>query len=726
MHARLSLLFLTVLPASCTAPRTANYPAQHRAEWEAPPLERAVSVRNGHTGASLSFDALLDDLAQADAVFLGETHLDETTHRVELAIYEGLLERRSAGVVLAMEMFQRDAQTHLDAYLQGQIDELAFLKAVHVWPNYKTAYRPLIERAKAAGRPVIASNFPRSLQRRITMQGPEILDGLQGDEKRLAPLSLIPNTPAYWRRVDNAVRGHRAMMPKRDTDDKRLYSAQTLWDNSMGESCALALEQNPGSLVLHINGAFHSAYWDGTVRQFSIRKPTAVVKTVAIVPASNPAISEAGGKPIADYLVFAEARASDLKNGTWSVHVSREIRYRFHLPSDSTPKDPVPLLIWLSDDGFTASDGLQLWKDRLGKQTAIAVIEAPYRGTQRDLSVGGRWFWADTFAEDIGILSTAVERTWAYLLRHFPIDPNRVCLAGEGTGATVVGAIALLTDRISAEAICLSPRRYAKIGDFPLPLPELKGDDIVADKSLVIVTGEDDRQWWTEELQEFGKVGLDGRWVQASSDPWHTERQAEALVRDALGLVPRPAPQSSTRYHLLVESESSRERHWARLWANRIDTERDAPVAVLKSSPVDSMSELISTHIYPEEIAAAQVLPRCPGPFGGTTVLVLPHDTPDDDVAVWIALEENDPLNRKSRFHRLRIATADGPRNLPATLATLLTENRKNVLVVPAMFCADGSMMEALKRSVQEYENRMTIRWLPGLGGQNIPVSVQG
>ena len=95
--------------------------------WAAPPIRSAVCVRDGRSGEVIPFDALLDQLAQADVVFLGETHDDETTHRLELAVYEGLLQRKPKQVVLAMEMFERDVQQVLDDYLAGRTDEQQFL-----------------------------------------------------------------------------------------------------------------------------------------------------------------------------------------------------------------------------------------------------------------------------------------------------------------------------------------------------------------------------------------------------------------------------------------------------------------------------------------------------------------------------------------------------------------------------------------------------------------------
>src|SRR5829696_4977171 len=68
------------------------------------------------------FETMLADLARADAVFVGEQHDDPNTHRLELAIVEGLT-RRGVPVVIAMEMFERDVQGVVDQYAAGTIGE---------------------------------------------------------------------------------------------------------------------------------------------------------------------------------------------------------------------------------------------------------------------------------------------------------------------------------------------------------------------------------------------------------------------------------------------------------------------------------------------------------------------------------------------------------------------------------------------------------------------------
>ena len=122
----------------------------------------------------------------------------------------------------------------------------------------------------------------------------------------------------------------------------------------------------------------------------------------------------------------------------------------------------------------------------------------------------------------------------------------------------------------------------------------------------------------------------------------------------------------------------------------------------------------------PSSFAMPGALPACPGAFGGTTILVLPEDVSEEETKSWFELEKNDPIARFRRFHRLRIAEHDGARDLNSVLAALAKDNRKNVLVVPVVFCADSNQMQQMKQSVAQMENKMTIRWLPGLGGRRL------
>jgi len=712
------LVLLTCALGSCTSSLGARSTERAADPRPAPECEHFISVRDGRTGERIEFEAMLDSLSAADAVFLGESHIDGTTHQVQLETYAGLLARRDGRVVLALEMFERDVQPTLDAYVRGEIDEAAFLAQSRPWSNYRTAYRPMIELARAERRPVVASNFPSTLRRKVGTDG---LAGLSPEERVLAPAELIANTPAYWRRVDNAVRGHAAMMgPAPAVDDPRLTSAQSLWDNSMGESCALALRDHPGHAVLHVNGGFHSEYWDGTVRQLRLRAPAARIATVAIVPSANPFSSEISGLPIADFVVFAEERAQDVDDGSYAVFVPRQLEYHLHVPPNASESARVPLFVWLADEGETADDAFALWKGRVGTHSAVVVVEAPYRELQDDLVAGGRWYWPDSFADDAYALREGLERTCAFVLRHQPIDPTRVCLAGEGTGATIVAAVSLLTSELDVRAFAFEPRRFASISDFPLPLPELRGDERIPAKSLRVTAREADIAWWTSELAQYRGVAFDADLTASTGDAWNAEIERENVVRAALGLDARVLPADAARSHVRVDGP--RARSWARRMADALSRRDGSRIALLATSAsADARSSEIALDVRAADFAPPGRLPQCPGSFGGTTLVVLPVGLAAEEATAWRALETADPLAKSNRFQRLVVADAEGERSLPKVLAELLAKNRKNVLVVPATWCADGATMRALQRTTREFEDRMTVQWRPGLGGLGSP-----
>ncbi len=690
-------------------------------DFHSPPIEDCISVRVGATGQAIHWDQMMMDLATADVVFLGETHDDDTTHRVEWAVYEGLLARRDSKVVLALEMFERDVQPQLDEYLAGKIDEKAFLASARPWQNYHEAYRPMVEKAKSVGAPVVASNFPRPIRMKMMGDAEKALQSL-GNDRGLAPAEFLPNSEVYWKRTDNAVRGHLGMMQAMEGADRR-YSTQSLWDNSMGESCALALDRNPGFSVVHVNGGFHTSYWDGTAGQLKKRKPDCKIKTVSIVPATSPSSERLKGAPVADYVVLAEQLATNINEEKWSVFVNRKTDYQLHVPANASPENRVPLLIWLGSDGQASGDGLKFWHAALGEQAAVLVLDPPFRELQRDLSNGGRWFWADSFSEDVSAMIAAIERSWSYALERYPIDPNRVCLAGEGTGATVVAATTLLTDRMSVNSVAIQPRQYAKIKDFPLPLLEDWGTEQPPRRALQIIASPFDGEWWKGELKEYETVGLSARWADADVDPWSHFEQVDHIIRDALSIEVRSTPENVGRRYVQVDSKSPLHLIWARLAAQRASTDGSLCVAV--TNPPDSaVARPFSVTISPETLSNPEALPKCPGAFGGTTIMVIDAESDNAEFSRWLDLEKTDPLNKSSRFHRLRIATSGaGDHGLANVLKTLFNEKRTNVLIVPATFYAGEGLMRELETNAANFADRMTIQWLPGLGGQKLPLS---
>ena len=708
-----------LLAACSSAPGrgpAASRPAQASDAWGAPPIERCVSVREAAGGRELTLDALLDRLAAAEVVFLGETHLDEATHRLELAVLEGLLARRPGEVVLALEMFERDVQPLLDRHLAGEVDEATFLAGSRPWNNYRTGYRPLIEAAKRAGAPVVAANFPAPLRRELMMSQAEDLSGLTPEQRAFAPAELLPNTALYWTRVDNAIRGHAAMMGLPDpAPEARLMSTQSLWDNAMGEACAKALERWPGRLVLHVNGGFHTAYGDGTARQLLLRRPGTDVRTVSIQTAANPSTAELSGLPEGDYVAFVEARAADVSGGKQEVALPMTLQYRLHVPEGADAKGPLPLLVWLPEDGLESQDGLDLWVSRLGGDCLIASLDAPYRERQRDGSSGRRWLWHDTFMEDVGAAVGGVARAIGYVARHHAVDPERIVVAGEGAGATVAVRAALSFDGAPLSVVAWQPTGLRGLADLPLPLVELRGAAAPRETRLAIQVDAAEVEAWSAESEAYRGLGLDVSLLACEDDAHLLGLQEEEALRAALGLEPREVPSDAPR--ALAVASGPRGRQWARIAAAR-----QAPqslVAIVDRVPEGYGGEQLKLGITPDDVRAGTELPRAPGAFGGTTLLVLPPSMMHTQRNAWVTLEADDPIAAKSRFSRLRVAVldADSDRNLAAMLSRLLGEGRRNVLVVPAAFYGDRDTLAAIQDVCASFEGRMELSYRPGLGG---------
>ena len=278
--------------------------------WSAANAMPALSITDMHSGKTVSRDALLDRLAQADVVFLGEQHTDPATHILELDVLKGLHKRAGARLTVGMEMWERDVQPALDAYLHGRTDEAAFLKTARPWFNYQPEYRPLIEYAKANNIPVLASNVPQPIASAVGRRGLAALaDAPPG---QAAALVQAPHDGAWLRfkSVMESMGGAHGGAAMDEATIARFYEAQTVRDEIMAESITRRLDAAPGVLVLHINGQFHSDYGDGIPRRVLWRRPLTKIVIVSVVPVAD--VGKAApmvDKELADYVVLVPAPA---------------------------------------------------------------------------------------------------------------------------------------------------------------------------------------------------------------------------------------------------------------------------------------------------------------------------------------------------------------------------------------------------------------------------------
>ncbi len=262
------------------------------------PFNASQRVVSSATGGTISFAQMADAAAKADMVFFGEQHDDDESHRAELALLTAIGERRP-NVVLSLEMFERDVQPVVDAYLAGTIDEAAFRAQSRPWPNYTADYRPLLELAKAKRWPVVASNIPRRIASTVSRRGLPAIDSLPAADRGFVAQEWSCPTDKYYENFMAVMGGAHAGATSPSPSGARpmmdlFYESQCSKDETMAESIVLARSKaGPDAIVVHFNGAFHSDFGLGTVARVRRRLPDAETVVISAVPTPDPTKAKA-------------------------------------------------------------------------------------------------------------------------------------------------------------------------------------------------------------------------------------------------------------------------------------------------------------------------------------------------------------------------------------------------------------------------------------------------
>ena len=104
--------------------------------------------------------AVIERTANKKIIYVGENHDRYSNHLMELEIVMDL-HRRGKKVSIGMEMFQRPFQKIIDDYIEGRIEEPAFLKGTEYFKRWKfdyNLYRPILLFARSEKIPVVALN----------------------------------------------------------------------------------------------------------------------------------------------------------------------------------------------------------------------------------------------------------------------------------------------------------------------------------------------------------------------------------------------------------------------------------------------------------------------------------------------------------------------------------------------------------------------------------------
>ena len=268
--------------------------------------ETITTVQNTRLDRTL----VINGLADQNVIYLGETHDSDTDHQIQLEILQELHKRRP-NLGVALEQFQRPYQRVLDGYQQGKLTEAQLVTSSEYetrWGFPWSLYEKLLQFAKINNLPLIALNTPSEVTRKVSRQG---LESLTFADRRFIPtISTIQIGPDPYRNRIYKVYSeiHIAKSSLQSVTSPgfiRFFEAQVLWDETMADRIAQAVEKNPDRLIVVLVGQGHLLYHDGIPNRVIRRLKNKSIKQTTILlnpDPSNPPLEPTTKQPIADIL----------------------------------------------------------------------------------------------------------------------------------------------------------------------------------------------------------------------------------------------------------------------------------------------------------------------------------------------------------------------------------------------------------------------------------------
>lgn len=269
---------------------------------------RDVTIHAAPYGDVLDVEQLARELRGYDVVFLGELHDSLSGHRVMTELTAAILEGHPAPIV-SMEMFERDVQDVVSAYVDGVVGREFFIAHARPWnvrvdegtgsfdtSGYDAHYGPVVEMAKARDWDVIAANVPRRDARAVNRG--ENVDP-QPSVYASPRLDLAPGR--YRTEFDAVMQDMGGGHGSAHMDTSRMYAAQVLKDETMARAIARLYDRDAGNWprVVHWNGRFHSDWGLGTVERLRALRPMLRIAVVSMARGDGSELARSDDPPAA-------------------------------------------------------------------------------------------------------------------------------------------------------------------------------------------------------------------------------------------------------------------------------------------------------------------------------------------------------------------------------------------------------------------------------------------
>jgi uncharacterized iron-regulated protein len=203
-------------------------------------------------GKVVSFGEMVDDLRNADIIFVGETHDSIRDHSAEFDIVSALHEL-DVPIGIGLEMFRADSQKSLDIWKNGTLDRERFIRIYYdnwrmPWPYY----RDILLYARQHTIPIAGLNVPDNISKKVAEKG---FGSLTPAELAQLPPGISCNVDRQYmdfiRKVYESHAAHKDSFV-------HFCEAQMVWDKSMAWHLVRYMKKHPGEKIVVLAGIGHA------------------------------------------------------------------------------------------------------------------------------------------------------------------------------------------------------------------------------------------------------------------------------------------------------------------------------------------------------------------------------------------------------------------------------------------------------------------------------------
>ncbi len=255
------------------------------------------------------FKDIIEDGLRSRVIYIGEQHTMFSNHAMQLSIIKGIYSKYPK-IAVGMEMFQRSKQDVIDRYLKGEIDEKQFLKESEYYKAWKYnyhLYRPIIQFCRENNIKIIALNADRELIKKVSDRG---IQSLSTEDMKKLPEDMDFSNVQYAEYLKDIFAEHGSSITKRKKFSNFLQS-QIIWDETMAETVAQFLRENPDHKIIVLAGGGHIRFRFGIPSR--VERRTGEKGLVVLM-------DDQLKKGIADYIVYT-AHLTGVKERKIGVYV---------------------------------------------------------------------------------------------------------------------------------------------------------------------------------------------------------------------------------------------------------------------------------------------------------------------------------------------------------------------------------------------------------------------